>query len=106
MTLCEEMPAAADFDELERRIGIVSTMTFVRHGQLDDTFAIEKFPESERQAHLYGNAGPHHRQRHTQRTGTSYRYSPWVFLISRITKEDRMDPMASEAPRTLMMKSL
>ena len=24
----------------ERRIGIVSTMTFIRHGQLDDTFAI------------------------------------------------------------------
>ena len=24
----------------EQRIGIVSTMTFVRHGQLDDTFAI------------------------------------------------------------------
>jgi 3-methyladenine DNA glycosylase AlkD len=24
----------------EQRIGIVSTMTFIRHGQLDDTFAI------------------------------------------------------------------
>ena len=94
----------------EQRIGIVSTMTFVRHGQPDDTFAIadillhhphdlihkavgwllreagkrdkaaleafllprylqmprtmlryaiEKFPESERQAYLSGNAIPY-----------------------------------------------
>ena len=36
----------------------------------------------------------------------SYRYSPWVFLISFITKEDRMEPMESMVPSTLMMNSL
>ena len=32
---------AADGNTIwEQRIGIVSTMTFIRHGQIDDTFAI------------------------------------------------------------------
>ena len=35
-----------------------------------------------------------------------YRYSAWLFLISSITKEERMLPMESMVPRTLMMNSL
>ena len=86
----------------EQRIGIVSTMTFVRHGQLDDTFAIaEVFLAKPKPLHdllqkavgwLLREAGKRNERRLKDWLSTRYQTMPRTMLryaIEKFTVEER-----------------
>lgn len=86
----------------EQRIGMVSTMQFLRHGQLDDTYAIaEIFLEKPQPLHdllqkavgwLLREAGKRDEQRLKQWLSTRYKAMPRTMLryaIEKFTEEER-----------------
>ena len=86
----------------EQRIGMVSTMQFLRHGQLDDTYAIaEIFLEKPQPLHdllqkavgwLLREAGKRDEQRLKDWLSTRYRTMPRTMLryaIEKFTEEER-----------------
>ena len=86
----------------EQRIGMVSTMQFIRHGQLDDTYAIaELFLEKPKPLHdllqkavgwLLREAGKHDEQRLKDWLSTRYQTMPRTMLryaIEKFPEEER-----------------
>ena len=86
----------------EQRIGMVSTMQFIRHGQLDDTYAIaEIFLAKPQPLHdllqkaigwLLREAGKHDEQRLKDWLSTRYQSMPRTMLrysIEKFTEEER-----------------
>ena len=86
----------------EQRIGMVSTMQFIRHGQLDDTYAIaELFLEKPKPLHdllqkavgwLLREAGKHDEQRLKDWLSTRYQSMPRTMLryaIEKFPEEER-----------------
>lgn len=87
----------------EQRIGMVSTMQFLRHGELDDTYAIaEIFLEKPKPLHdllqkavgwLLREAGKRDEQRLKDWLGDRYRTMPRTMLryaIEKFTEEERL----------------
>ena len=93
----------------EQRIGMVSTMQFIRHGQLDDTYAIaELFLEKPKPLHdllqkavgwLLREAGKHDEQRLKDWLSTRYQTMPRTILryaIEKFSNEERAFYMNSK----------
>ena len=93
----------------EQRIGVVSTMQFVRHGQLDDTYAIaEIFLEKPQPLHdllqkaggwLLREAGKRDEQRLKDWLSTRYTTMPRTMLryaIEKFTAEERQKYMSHD----------